>query len=127
MKDARQDLGDAGEDAAWRVYQRRGFVLVARNWRCRVGELDLVVGRGGLLVFCEVKTRRRGALYGRGWEAVTSRKQAKLRAVAEAFLLATRASAEGVRFDVASVCVGSTPGPGRASDSVEVELFEDAF
>jgi putative endonuclease len=116
---ARQRLGAAGEDAAWRLYQGRGFTLVARNWRCRIGEMDLIVRRGDLLVFCEVKTRRRGTAYGGGWEAVTSRKQAKVRVVAQTFLLATGMGAHAVRFDVASVSVGAR--------SEDVELFEDAF
>ncbi|HTG48443.1 MAG TPA: YraN family protein [Actinomycetota bacterium] len=117
--DARPATGRLGEDAAELLYVRRGYRVVARNWRCRIGELDLVVRRGGLLVFCEVKARR-GSRYGGGYEAVDARKQAKVRAVAQAFLLATRAAADAVRFDVASVRV-------RLDGSASVELFEDAF
>jgi putative endonuclease len=119
VRDARQHLGAAGEEAAWRLYRRRGFALVARNWRCRIGEMDLIVRRADLLVFCEVKTRRRGTAYGGGWEAVTPRKQAKVRSVAQAFLLATGTGSADVRFDVASVWIGPR--------SEDVELFEDAF
>ena len=56
--DPRGERGGAGEDAALTVYIRRGYRPVARNWRCKLGELDLVLVRGDLLVFCEVKTRR---------------------------------------------------------------------
>jgi putative endonuclease len=91
---------------------------VARNWRCRLGELDLVVERGGVLVFCEVKSRRQ-SVFGGGFEAVTWRKRAKLRAVAEAFLQATGSHPRAIRFDVASVAV-------RGARST-LELFEDAF
>lgn len=119
MGDVRQHLGAAGEEAAWALYERRGFALVARNWRCRIGEIDLVVRRGDLVIVCEVKTRRRGAALGGGWEAVTTRKQAKVRAVTQAFVLATGLGADAIRFDVASVSVGAR--------SLEVELFEDAF
>lgn len=118
MSDERARTGRQGEDAALAVYRRRGFVLVARNWRCRVGELDLVVRRGDVLVICEVKTRR-GSSFGGGYEAVTARKRAKLRVTAEAFLQEARARPRAVRFDVASVALGPR-GP-------EVELFEDAF
>jgi putative endonuclease len=118
VSDERARTGRLGEDATLAVYRRRGFVPVARNWRCRVGELDLIVRRGDVLVICEVKTRR-GTAFGGGYEAVTGRKRAKLRATAEAFLLATHARAGSVRFDVASVLLGPR-GP-------EVELFEDAF
>ena len=107
-----------GERAAWEAYRDRGFRLVARNWRSRIGELDLVVERGGLVVFCEVKARRTSG-YGGPFEAVTAAKQRKLRALAEAFL-AGRPREERYRFDVASVTVGLR---GRPS----VHLFEDAF
>ncbi len=102
---------------------------MARNWRCRIGELDLVLTRGDTLVFCEVKTRR-GAGFGGGYEAVTWRKRAKIRAVAEAFLLATGVSRGSIRFDVASVHVrdgsSSAPTPAQGAGST-VEVFEDAF
>ena len=112
-------LGAAGEDAALRRYRGDGFDLLARNWRCSLGELDLVLVRGGLVVFCEVKTRS-GDGFGGGYEAVTWRKREKLRLLGEAFLLAHRLVPAAVRFDVASV----RTRPGTAP---EVELFEDAF
>ena len=71
-----------------------------------------------MLVFCEVKSRRGGAL-AVGYEAVTWRKQAKLRSLAEAFLQATGSRPQAIRFDVASVAV--------RGDRATVELFEDAF
>ena len=111
-------LGRAGEDAAAALYLRRGFRIVARNWRCRFGELDLVVERAGLLVICEVKARR-GSRFGGGYEAVTALKQRKLRQLAEIFTSTVPGPHDNVRFDVASVHVG----PSGAS----VELYEDAF
>jgi putative endonuclease len=111
-------IGPRGEDAAVDAYRRRGYRIVARNWRCRIGELDLVVERRGVLVFCEVKSRR-GRAFGVGYEAVTRRKQAKLRSLAEAFLRAAGSRPQAIRFDVASVAV-------RGERSA-VELFEDAF
>lgn len=112
------DTGREGEDAALAAYRQMGFDLVVRNWRCRIGEIDLIVTRGGTLVFCEVKTRR-GSAFGAGYEAVTGRKRAKVRATAEAFVLGMRWVPRWIRFDVASVTLGPR-GP-------EVELFEDAF
>jgi putative endonuclease len=111
-------LGARGEDAAADAYRRRGYRVVARNWRCVLGEIDLVVERGGVLVFCEVKSRR-GAAFGGGYEAVTWRKQARLRALAEAFLQEHGSRPQAIRFDVASVAV-------RGARST-IELFEDAF
>ncbi len=117
--DPRAALGRAGEQAALDVYERLGFRLVARNWRCRAGELDLVVERDGLLVFCEVKTRS-GSGFGGGFEAVTAAKQRKVRQLAELFLAMSGLTPPRSRFDVASV------GRGRRGVT-EVELFRDAF
>lgn len=111
-------VGRRGEDAAGQAYLRRGYRMLARNWRCRLGEIDLIVERRGLLVFCEVKSRR-GSAFGGGYEAVTWRKRAKLRALADAFLQETGLRPHAIRFDVASVASGD----GRS----DVEVFEDAF
>jgi putative endonuclease len=111
-------IGHLGEDAAGQAYLRRGYRVLARNWRCRLGELDLVLERRGVLVFCEVKSRR-GADFGGGYEAVTWRKRAKLRSLADAFLQETGVRPRAIRFDVASVAAGG----GRP----EVEIFEEAF
>ncbi len=116
--DERPARGRAGEVAALRVYLRRGFREIARNWRCPIGELDLVLERDGLLVFCEVKTRT-GTAFGGGYEAVTWSKRRKLRQLAHAFLAARAPSDERIRFDVASVWLGSS--------GADVEVFEDAF
>jgi putative endonuclease len=83
--DTRADVGRRGEAAAEARYVANGYRVVARNWRCTVGELDLVLVRGNTLVICEVKTRR-GARFGGGYEAVDSRKRRKLRALAEVFV-----------------------------------------
>lgn len=115
---SRDRVWQQGERAAWEVYRRRGFRLLARNWRSALGELDLVVERDGLVAFCEVKARSSARLGG-GYEAVTPSKQRKIRALAETFI-AARGRAERYRFDVASVRIAPD---GRA----DVHLFEDAF
>jgi len=116
--DGRPALGRSGEVATLGVYRQRGFRAIARNWRCPLGELDLVLERDRLLVFCEVKTRSNTA-FGGGYEAVTWTKRRKLRQLAEAFLASTDVRHCDVRFDVASVSFS------RAC--VDVEIFEDAF
>ena len=115
----RPTTGSLGEGAAARHYRDRGYRVLARNWRCGIGELDLVLTRADTLVSCEVKTRR-GSGFGGGWEAVTARKRHKLRALGQTFLLTHRLSPGAVRFDVASVLL-------VAGRSAQVEVFEDAF
>jgi putative endonuclease len=116
--DERSERGRAGEDAAQRVYERRGYVVVARNWRCPIGELDLVLLRRGLLVFCEVKTRS-GPAFGGGYEAVSWSKRKKIRSLAEVFVQQNGFAHVDVRFDVASVWLNR--------GGHDVEVFEDAF
>jgi putative endonuclease len=115
MGNARRDLGDAGEEFAARWYIEAGFTVVDRNWRCRDGELDLVVAGEGLVVFCEVKTRR-GEQFGAPFEAVTVTKQRRIRGLAARWLSEhsdTRAAQ--LRFDVASITA-----PRGASPSIQV-------
>jgi putative endonuclease len=96
-------LGDAGEDLVARWYAGDGYRVLDRNWRCREGELDVVVARDSVLEFCEVKTRR-GTAFGSPAEAVTVTKQRRLRTLAMRWLDAhPEARARTLRFDVASV------------------------
>ncbi len=106
-----------GEEAALSHYLSRGYRLLARNWRCRLGEIDLVLERDSLIVFCEVKARR-GTRLGGPYEAVTPAKQRKLRALGEVFLGRLGRQPRAVRFDVASV---------SGTRSASVHVFEDAF
>jgi putative endonuclease len=100
--DERHELGRLGEALAAALLEAAGLRVAARNWRCREGEIDLVAAGPGLLVFCEVKTRR-GHGYGSPAAAVTSTKQARLRRLAAAYLAATPAPPCRVRFDVVAV------------------------
>jgi putative endonuclease len=116
----RTTLGTVGEDAALAWYEAAGYALIARNWRCKVGEIDLVLRRAGDLVFCEVKTRS-GSRFGAGYESVTAGKQARLRRLADVFLLSERHDAASrIRFDVASVML-------RRGGRPDVQVFDDAF
>jgi putative endonuclease len=120
MSRARPELGRWGEDAALAVYIKAGFRQVARNWRCSIGELDLVVQKADVLVVCEVKTRSGDAGFGDGYESVTWAKRRRLRRLTQAFLAGSRISPRVVRFDVASVSVA-------ASGAADVQVFQDAF
>ena len=100
---ANRARGEYGERRAADWYERGGFTVVARNWRDgRGGELDLVLRRDGLVVFCEVKARRSDA-YGSPAEAVTPAKQARLRRLGAAWLRAEGVQGVEVRFDVVAI------------------------
>lgn len=119
MTDERRDVGAAGEDAVARWYDELGYHVLARNWRVRAGEIDLIARIGTTLVFCEVKTRR-GDAFGTPAEAVTFRKQSRLRRLAVQWLGENDERADTLRFDVASV-----KPDGRGSWVVDV--LEAAF
>ncbi len=103
MTAARLRLGAQGEDRAAAWYAAAGYEILARNWRCRDGELDLICGRAGRVVVCEVKTRSSLA-FGHPAEAVTIVKQRRIRRLASQWLTnAAPFAPREVRFDVAAV------------------------
>src|SRR5438045_3651495 len=96
-----KDLGRRGERrAAWH-YRLRGFTIVARNVRSHAGEIDLIVRRGRLLVFVEVKTRQSLAA-GEGYDAVRRDKRLQIVRLAEAYLARNPHGGE-IRYDVVSL------------------------
>ena len=117
--DPRRRLGNAGEDAVAAWYEAAGYRVVDRNWRCRDGELDVVVAKGSILVFCEVKTRA-STRFGAPVEGVTGAKQRRLRMLAARWLAEHDPRRRTLRFDVASVTRGR-------DGQLTVELLEDAF
>ncbi len=117
--DPRAALGRRGESLACDLLATAGLTVLDRNWRCRAGEIDVVAAAPGVLVFCEVKTRR-GDAYGSPAAAVTPSKQARLRALAAAWLAANDHPPSSVRFDVVTV---TWPLGGRPV----VDHLESAF
>lgn len=114
MTEARLRFGAAGEDRAAAWYAANGYRVVARNWRCRDGEIDVIAVQGHLVVFCEVKARSSDA-FGLPAEAVTAVKQRKLRHLAMTWLAEASVRPRDIRFDVASILAG------------ELEIIEAAF
>src|ERR1700712_1683229 len=102
MPDGRIALGKSGEDLACRELERRGYAILARRYRRRGGELDIVARDGGALVFVEVKTRD-GLGFGAGGEAVTGRKRQRMAGIAEDYMVRHRLSGCACRFDVVSI------------------------
>jgi putative endonuclease len=117
--DPRRHLGNAGEEAVAAWYEAAGYRVLDRNWRCRDGELDIVVARGDTLAFCEVKTRA-STKFGVPVEAVTGIKQRRLRMLATRWLAEHNTRRRALRFDVASVTRGS-------DGQLTVEVLEGAF
>lgn len=118
MTSGRLQLGSDGERAAERFLCARGYTILARNYRCPFGEIDLVTLDGRTVVFVEVKTRR-GAGGGSPFDAVDPRKQRQIARAAEHYLNAHRLQDRDARFDV----VGVTPDGGGFA----CELIQDAF
>lgn len=111
----RQRFGAAGERLAARWYIRAGYDVIATNWSCAHGEIDLICRRGSVLVVCEVKARRSDR-YGSAAEAVTPAKCRRLRRLAARWLRHEHPTGvDEVRFDVATVT------------SEGVEVLEAAF
>src|SRR5688572_28730036 len=102
MTAARKQRAVSGEDVAAAWYVSKGYEVVARNWRCRQGELDLILRQGPTFVFCEVKSRR-SDLFGTGAEAVTHDKRQRVRHLAARWIQDSRVRPATIRFDVASI------------------------
>jgi putative endonuclease len=113
MTRQRQAVGAYGERLASRYLQDAGLVLLDHNWRCREGEVDLILRDGDDVVFCEVKTRRTDT-YGTPAEAVGVRKVRRLRRIAACWLAQASIRPAGVRFDVVAVLM-----PERGASLIE--------
>ena len=111
-------LGEHGEDLAVRALEREGYAILARRYRVRAGEIDVVALDGDCLAFVEVKTRR-GAECGDGADAVTPRKRRRIAAVAADFLARHHVRATSCRFDVVSVAV--------VDGAPRVDIIRNAF
>jgi putative endonuclease len=99
---AKDGVGSYGERVAVRHLEQAGFTILARNWRCDIGEIDVVALDGPTVVVCEVKTRS-GFGYGSGLEAVTRSKAARLRRLGHRWLDEHDRPGTGLRFDVLAV------------------------
>ena len=115
----RRVLGQRGEAlvAAW--YVQAGYEILEQNWRRREGELDLILGRGRMVVFCEVKTRTSNR-FGAPVEAITRTKQQRIRLLAARWLGESELRGRTLRFDVASVMVE------RGAEPV-IDVLQGAF
>jgi putative endonuclease len=111
-------LGKSGEDLAVQELERRGYAIIARRYRLRRGEIDIIARDGITLVFVEVKTRA-GRGFGDAAEAVTAVKRRRIRRLALEYMVRQRVAECRCRFDVVSIHLDA----GRPT----VEVFPGAF
>ena len=112
-------LGRQGEDLACGELRRRGYAILARRFRTRHGEIDIVARDGDVLVFVEVKARSSGG-FGGAIGAVTPRKQRQVIAMAQRYMARVGWTARPCRFDVVAV-------QARAGEAPDVTLIRNAF
>lgn len=114
-KDPRKTTGRFGEDCAAKHLAQQGYTILERNFRLRIGEVDIIARDGEYLVFIEVKTRR-SQQFGSPFEAVDIRKQQQIMQVASVYI---RGKDIPVRFDVVAVYLHG--------QDVQVEILQNAF
>jgi putative endonuclease len=115
---ARQAMGRAGEDLAVDELERRGYVIVARRYRTRHGEIDIVARDGDTTVIVEVKARAT-AEFGTAAEAVTPRKQRQIISMAVDYLARQGLSDRACRFDVVAI--------DGAGPDARITVYSSAF
>ena len=118
MTTSRIALGKTGEDLACRELERRGYAILARRYRLRMGEIDIVCRDGRTVVFVEVKARE-GKVFGEAAEAVTVTKRRRIVSLATEYLARHHLSDQPCRFDVVSIQMNA----GQPT----IEVFQGAF
>lgn len=116
---SRQELGQKGEDIACRFLEKKGYKIIARRFRHRRAEIDIIARKGSILVFVEVKTRRHDE-FGYPEEAVRKAKKEKLKEAALGFLSEKRERISECRFDILSILF-------KSEREYEIAHFEDVF
>ncbi len=122
MADNRQQFGKMGEELAVAHLRKKGYKVIQRNYRTRIGEIDIIARHKGRIVFVEVKTRRSGS-YGNPKLAVTQKKQRKISMVALEYLKKHHLMQTPARFDVVAI---NTEDEGNTVDIIP-NAFELAY
>ena len=112
--DYKRRLGRHGEEIAVGYLRQQGYRVLARNWRCTAGELDIVAREGETLAFVEVRTRR-GDRFGTPEESITPTKQAKLVELAQTYLQENGLTDQNWRIDVVAVEMDRGSGVKRVN------------
>lgn len=117
----KQEKGKLGEDAVCGELIRRGHKIIVRNYRKRIGEIDIISQVGRFIVFTEVKARKLGSMVS-GLEAVNFTKKKKIVLTADAYLTENPTELQP-RYDIAEVWLTR----GESLHVVRVDIYEDAF
>ena len=116
--DNRAHTGTRGESLAVKALKKKGYKILEKNYRCKLGEIDVIARDGGVLAFIEVKARRTDR-FGDPKLAITAQKQRKISMVALEYLKKTGQIEKGARFDV--VAIRLLPG------QPDIEIIKNAF
>jgi putative endonuclease len=100
----KQFMGKYGEDLSAKYLQDRGYQIIERNWRCNLGEIDLIAKEGNRIIFVEVKTRN-GSGYGHPFEAITALKVSRMRKLAAQWCAENKSAGSKVRLDAIAVLI----------------------
>ncbi|MFC1845048.1 YraN family protein [Thermodesulfobacteriota bacterium] len=119
----KNELGAKGEDLAIRYLKKRGYRIIERNYRVKLGEIDIIAEHGDDLVFIEVKTRS-DTSFGSPFESITKQKQKKLSKVALEYIGKKKCHQSPARFDV--VGIQFQKGSKSFRDAT-IELLQNAF
>jgi len=120
MHSLNKETGDLGEEISENFLLESGYTILDKNFRCNIGEIDIIAREGNYICFIEVKTRY-GDLFGRPCEAVTFSKQQKISKVAQIYIMKKRLYKFYFRFDVIEVILN------KDDDSYSIKFIKNAF
>lgn len=120
MHSFNKDIGSLGEDIAETYLRQIGYTIFDRNFRCKIGEIDIIGKDGDYICFIEVKTRY-GSIYGSPCEAVTYSKRHKIYKTAETYIMRKKLFKFNFRFDVMEIILNNS------NNNHSIRLIKDAF
>ena len=118
VNDGRRHTGQSGESLAVEFLKKNGYKIIEQNYRCKLGEIDIIAREGLVIAFIEVKARRTDKFGGPKW-AVTAKKQRKLSQLALNYLKKTKQMGNKARFDVVAIRF--------LRENPDVEIIKNAF
>lgn len=120
MHSFNKETGNLGEEIAENFLIESGYTILDKNFRCKIGEIDIIAREGNYICFIEVKTRY-GDLFGSPCEAVTYSKQQKINKVAQFYIMKKKLFKFFFRFDVIEVILN------KNDDNYSIKFIKDAF